>query len=664
MNESLLPSPNPGDQPPFNQMAYDAFEEMCCALLSKEHGIASADLFGRPREPQFGIDVIGKIEDNGGLVVISCKCYSNIKKGDLHQWSNDFLSHWDTQWQELQVRRFVLATTSDVKSSVRQNDIETEKVRFADLGVDYEVWHSRLLQEKLRSHPGIVAQFLGRAWITRVCGISSPSVTNPRDLLEERLKHWQVCEFEKAADLAEEAARLARDVNDKKTLINALLSAARDLGNHVVTKRLDDIEAKRFFTRITSYLTELEILDIPEAELAIEKALFARLNKMPSDALNFAITAEAKTDDPNIAADALLVQLQAYWQMETPEAGLSLRERINSLIDRLERGDSVLVLQSSWLRTLCKTSTSTLEDVQSFIALVRELVADNQVPHARALVLVDEVVSEFGRADDLGGAQILLKLALELASNMHDPLQTATVAIQTAEVEAELGNEVSAKKHLGIADKWIDTLKSSGDKAGWAHRKATALATRGRIESRLANKAESSDYESSLQHRRDAYNALRKAVDFVELHEPDLVGDVGPFRADLSLRLGDAATALGNRSEAVDYYHQARTEQIMADDRFRELGMTAWMREVDALLFCGKPDDARSLLVELIDSPIATDKLRTNARKNISWIDEHVSAVTGWFDSKAADDICKRVASEPEGLRLTIANQVRPLGLK
>ena len=94
---SVAPSPNPGDPPPFNKMADDAFEEMCCALLAKEPGIASADLFGRPREPQFGIDVIGKIEGNGGIVVISCKCYSTIKRGNLSKWSDDFLNHWDAR---------------------------------------------------------------------------------------------------------------------------------------------------------------------------------------------------------------------------------------------------------------------------------------------------------------------------------------------------------------------------------------------------------------------------------------------------------------------------------------------------------------------------------------------------------------------------------------
>jgi len=642
-------------------MASDAFEEMCCALLAKEPGIVSADLFGRPRESQFGIDVIGEMEGNGGVIVISCKCYGTIKRGNLPRWSDDFLSHWGTRWHEGHVRRFVLATAADVKSSARQSEIRAEKARFAELGIDYEVWPPRLLQEKLRRHPGLVAQFLGNEWVPRLCGISGSDATDPRELLESRWRHCQDCNFEKAANCSEEAARVAREVNDKKTLINALRCAARDLGNLLITKRLDDVEGGPIAARIASHIAELETLDISEAELALEKALFARIEKKGRDALQFAETAETKTHDPETAAEALMVQLQAYWQMGTPEVGLTLRERIRKVAAKLKRRDVELVLRGSWLRTLSKTSKNTDKDVQKFIVLVRKFVAHDQASSARALIVVDEVVSEFGRADDLDSARVLLELAFDLATIMVDPLRTATIAMQIAEVEAELGNEEEAKKHLGVAEKWIDALKSSGDTKGWAHRKATALATRGRIQSRIARKTERSDYEQSLRHRRAAYDALNEAMRFAEVHEADLVGEVGPFRADLSLRLGDAASALGRSLEAAGYYRRARTEQIMADQRFRELGMTAWTREADALFLAGKTDEARSLLSDILASPWATDALRTDAQNNISWLNEHVFSVTEWFDSKAAENIRKTVASEPEGLRRIISDQMKPL---
>jgi hypothetical protein len=250
-------------------MADDTFEEMCCALLAKELDIVSADLFGRPREPQFGIDIIGHIKGSNGTVVVSCKCYVKIGSGELSKWSNDFLDHWSTQWKDRQVRRFILATAADVKSSTRQSEIASEMNRFHKFDVTYEVWPPRLLQEKLRLHPGLVAQFLGREWVQRLCGISGELSADPNELLKESQIHSQACEFEKAVTCAEGAVLICRDVNDKKVLARALRYAARDLGNLVIAKRSDDVEVKKIASRIALHLEELEKLDIAEAESTV-----------------------------------------------------------------------------------------------------------------------------------------------------------------------------------------------------------------------------------------------------------------------------------------------------------------------------------------------------------------------------------------------------------
>lgn len=642
-------------------MADDTFEEMCCALLAKEPDIASADLSGRPREPQFGIDVVGQVDDSSSIVVVSCKCYTSIKRGNLSEWSFDFLNHWDAHWQEREVRRFILATAADVKSSARQMEIKAEKARFSDIDVVYEVWPPRRLQEKLRPHPGLVAQFLGNEWVPRLCGISGLSRADPKELLEKRWTHFQAGEFQKATECAEEAAQLARDVNDKKTLINALRCAARDLGDLLISTRRDDIEEGPITSRIASYLAELETLEISEAELALEKALLARLENRAADALKYAGIAEARANNPETAADALLVQLQSHWQLETLEDGLALKERIQEVTTKLEKGDAELALQTTWLRTLCKASKSTEGDVRDFVALVRKLIADNRASPARAQIFVDEVASEFGRTDNLNGMRIFLELASELAASKRDPLRAANIALQFAEVEAELGNETEARNHLGAADKWIDTLRSNGDNMGWASRKATALVARGRIESRLARKTEKSDYKRSLQHLKSAYDILDEALTFVEAHESDLIGDVGPFRADLILRMGDAATALGRHLEAADHYRDARLDQIMSDEKYRAIGMKAWIGESEALLFGGKPIKARAVLTDVIAVPWVEEKQRDRAQNNIRWIDDHVISVTEWFTLGAAEEIRKKVSSEPEGLRHVIAEQVRPL---
>ena len=99
----------------------------------------------------------------------------------------------------------------------------------------------------------------------------------------------------------------------------------------------------------------------------------------------------------------------------------------------------------------------------------------------------------------------------------------------------------------------------------------------------------------------------------------------------------------------------------MADVRFRQIGLKALSGESGALLFSGKPIAARAAMTEIAATPWADEKQRNEARHNIRWIDDHVLSVTDWIASEAAAEIRREVGSKSEGLRHTIADQMRPL---
>lgn len=171
-------------------MHEDDFEEMSCALLSAEPGVHRAELYRSKFDKQFGIDAFG--ETDAGQVVVSCKCYENIRKGQMKTWSEDFLKHWDAHWKSKNVRKFILSVACEARSEERLADIEVERARFAKIGVEYEVWSARQLQELLRPQRGIVSQYLPH-FVDIICGTvetvkqsASPADLNAADI-EKRL---------------------------------------------------------------------------------------------------------------------------------------------------------------------------------------------------------------------------------------------------------------------------------------------------------------------------------------------------------------------------------------------------------------------------------------------------------------------------------------------
>jgi adenosylhomocysteine nucleosidase len=485
-------------------------------------------------------------------------------------------------------------------------------------------------------------------------------ITAAKKLLEKRWMYCQSGEFEKAVECAEKAAQIARASDDKKMLCNSLLCIASDIGDHLRSKHLKESDAVRITSRISSIIVELESLGLPKDKLYLEKALLAQLEKNSDDALKYAELAEANASDCAIVAEALIVRLQAYWQKGTPEAGLTLKARIEELTNCNDEGDLIPVIKANWLRTLCKTEIATKKDADEFAILLRKFTNDEKMSSARALMLIDEVVTEFGRANKLEGALVLLELALEIATEIHDPLRAVNIALQIAEVSAEIGRGEDVTQYLGNANKWLDILKSDGNKKEWIHRKATVLATRGRIENRLAWKMEQVNFSQCIYHRKEAYLVLKEALKFVKTYEADLVGDVELFISDLNLNIGETAMELGRLTEAANYFRHARSLNLPADERISlSIGARAHLGQAQAEAFSGRIKDARSLLTDFLNGAVGPDEQKKMALHNLDWLDNTVFPVTDWFHSDAAKDIRRKVALN--GLRPVIAEQMKPL---
>lgn len=177
----------------FHELGADRFEELCCALWSTEPDVVLPDLHGRKRQRQFGIDVLADRRAGDGIEGISCKCYKSLSKGEIADFSDEFLDHWESHWKAKNFRRFILCVACDVSAHERRREIEKETARFAALGVKYEVWSRRRLSNKLHPQTGIRLAFgfqheselvtqqlaqLDRRFVSALAAVSTPAPTN------------------------------------------------------------------------------------------------------------------------------------------------------------------------------------------------------------------------------------------------------------------------------------------------------------------------------------------------------------------------------------------------------------------------------------------------------------------------------------------------------
>ncbi|MBF0354923.1 MAG: hypothetical protein HQL43_06785 [Alphaproteobacteria bacterium] len=131
-------------------------------------------MFGTHGQRQFGIDIVGHRRDGTGIEVVSCKCYSVLKSNQIKTFSDDFFKHFDSRWRTEKVHRFVLAVASAVDALKLREAITKEIKRFREVGIEYEVWGPKQLQERLRPYRGIVSQYLGEHSVPLICGPSDP----------------------------------------------------------------------------------------------------------------------------------------------------------------------------------------------------------------------------------------------------------------------------------------------------------------------------------------------------------------------------------------------------------------------------------------------------------------------------------------------------------
>lgn len=175
------------DEHEFHSLDQKPFEHFVAALHEAQPGMLSATVYAPDGQRQYGIDHVVFARDAQGRSVLEVgqsKAYRTFTASDLIKATDKFLENWEDRWCPMKVRKLIVFVGCVVKSGKTHDALIKEVARFAELGIELELWDAWKLHGKLASAPQVVSVHLGRDYHAKLFGdASAPFADLQRELL-------------------------------------------------------------------------------------------------------------------------------------------------------------------------------------------------------------------------------------------------------------------------------------------------------------------------------------------------------------------------------------------------------------------------------------------------------------------------------------------------
>ncbi|MBB5720194.1 energy-coupling factor transporter ATP-binding protein EcfA2 [Stakelama sediminis] len=160
---------------PFAELSWENFERLCHRLAALDGNVEHCARHGRQGDAQAGIDIYARYPD-GRYHCLQVKRHSNFGPAKIREAVTLFLTgDWASR-----ADRFTLAVQSSLQSAAVQLEIERQATRLRKQGIALSTLDGEQLTERLRSHPTLVDDFFGRAWVAALLGDDIASSLGPR----------------------------------------------------------------------------------------------------------------------------------------------------------------------------------------------------------------------------------------------------------------------------------------------------------------------------------------------------------------------------------------------------------------------------------------------------------------------------------------------------
>src|ERR1019366_678421 len=389
-------------------------------------------------------------------------------------------------------------------------------------------------------------------------------------------------DFDTAAQCAEAGADLAMAAGDKDLERRTILQAVRAWGEHMGCQHLQEADIAATSKRARKLVERLQTLGERPGIIALELAQLGRFDRPASEVLEY--VAQAGLDkDPIIRAEALVIHLHTLWRMKDLNAVTDLAATVTEL-GQMVPEDMRLVIDATWLRTLCKAG-----HLQDAIA------SPEHTSYQRTAMVIGQVASEFNMAGHVSESRALCEAAYRVVEGHADGRMLMNIALQAAELSAQLKDATTARLYLGRAESWATEGHEDAESAATA--RANVLFAKGRTLVRIADQTEPRDEG----FYREAFDALQSALTFGRDHRLEIQGQVDLFLADVSWWLGRTAVNIGNLTKACECLKAVRSDAAMANRHFREEVVSrAWLLEAESLALAGRVSEAASTATALV----------------------------------------------------------------
>jgi hypothetical protein len=352
----LTPELGMGALPPFHKLGEYLFQDLCRDLLDSDSDVAYCEVYGTRGQRQYGIDLLAPRKDSKGYDVAQCKAYATCTPADIKAVSDEFLTHW-SHWREHGIRRFILCVACDVSDRNCQNEEITQRHRFKDIGVGYEVWSAAHIRNLLRSRSDLVTSYFHPpdVWVREICGLGaaaanqisldsrgihgvaqtllleqlarrvSSDTAREIDALREawregrreaaiagvaRLRNdragWEILDGDTKAQVLRFEAGLALDEADGLRRARVLAEEARTMAPGNGDRRIGALIARK------EHGPETALSVLGEPQTAEERHLAAGLLIESGRVREALRLVEAPSDDPSTTADTFRLQALAY----------------------------------------------------------------------------------------------------------------------------------------------------------------------------------------------------------------------------------------------------------------------------------------------------------------------------------------------------------------